>query len=238
MPKIVIILIAVILNSANIFAADISLNDDLLPVHVRHHAHRFFEETHDLFLTKANLAQENSYKLFFKGLIYGKTFGVLAHANTDIFLKTALTNLVSTDELQSSKKCFLVADLIKSDAKAPNNQRNRVIQRDPFEKEFNKTLEKLYNEGNIYAIFVKGFLGYDKATDRNDDITQSLAELELAAHHFCLPAVKFCKQFYHEQKQSRRIYVTKEDSITNKTGKVTKIKKRPFNSEVQHLDQS
>ena len=96
MFKFLIAVIVITLNSVNLFAADVPFPDDklrALPVHVRYDAKRLYDETYHLFATGRDLGTENAYKLLFKGLIFGQTFGFTI--DTDKLLNAALKKLIS-----------------------------------------------------------------------------------------------------------------------------------------------
>jgi hypothetical protein len=218
MFKFLVSAIVIALNSVNLFAADAldpsSPDNKLktLPVYVRYDAKQFYDGTYNLFMR-----QDNPYIFLFKGIIIGKTFGVLD--DTDTLLEVAVNSLVSTEELENSKRFLSTVtgcdQSTRIDTASLISDRNKW-RADFTAGQFGTALNNLYKKGNIYAVFVKGFLGYDEATDSlsSNKTGQHVAELELAAHHLCLPALKFCEWLYDDRGENSSNYKIKRESIT------------------------
>ena len=129
-----------------------------------------------------------------------------------------MNHLTSTEDLENSKRFLSTLTgyhvSTRIDTASLISDRNRW--RGAFMDQFNRILNDLYNDGNIYAIFVKGLLGYDEITDSfsSNNAVQPIAELELAAHHLCLPALKFCGWLYDNRGENNSKYKIKLDIIT------------------------
>lgn len=249
MFKFLIAVIIITLNAADLFAAvDVPFPDDklrALPVYVRHDAKQFYDGAHHFFAIGKDLSEENPYKLLFKGLIFGQTFGF--SIDTDKLLNTALKKLVSKGEFQDSKIFFSKTIKRTHIPTLKKTVLNRTLHRNNFKMASDPALESLYKSGNVYALSIKGLLDYDEATDvQGGNTKESIANLELAAHHFCLPALRFCSWLYDDREETNNIYETKLKTITQNDATynpayfdsflyVIELIKNPF-EKVHHID--
>lgn len=185
-----------------------------LPVLVRYDAQTFYERTHDLFeVNHHSLKKENGYKLLFKGIVFGQSFKTLT--NTDTLLNAALTKLVSEEEFQQSRIFYKAVTDIKHYVKVKVkkvNMASRKNERDDFNRVFAPVLDALYKDGNVYALFLKGFLEYDEAVDSKRSVTGAIEKLERAADYLCLHAMRFGKWLHNSNSCNK--YILKIDNIT------------------------
>ena len=206
------LLIAAIISLSSVtFAAEPALPDEqlrALPVHVRYDANQFYGKTYDLLMTPWS-HNDNPYRHLIKGIIFGKTFEIMDISEIDSTLKSAVNSLVSIEELQSSKR--FLSELTGCSASTGTPGIDRGNWRAEFKRKVD--LDNLYNDGNIYAIFVEGLLGFDEASEGSVLYAKSISELELAAHHLCLPALRFCNWLYETRGEDNQSYRVKYDAI-------------------------
>lgn len=209
-----IFLIAV-LSYVPVLGADVPFPQErlrTLPVLVRYDAHSFYDKTHQLFaMTERHFKNENAYKLLFKGIIFGQTFKTLT--NTDDLLNVALTKLVTEDDFYHSRLFYKAATNIKHFTKVKKvGIATRRTERDEFKRAFGSTLDELYENGNVYALFIKGFLEYDEAVDSSTSVTTAIEKIERAADCLCLHAMRFGNWLNNFSSDNK--YILKIDNIT------------------------
>ncbi len=208
-----LLVVAIISLSSVTFAVGHSLSEDQLrdlPVRVRYDANQFYAETYDLLMTPWS-HNNNPYRCLIKGIVFGQTFRAIEDSETSSELENAVNSLVSTEELQNSKKFLSVLTGRSTSTGALGADRGNW--RAEFKRKF--ALDTLYKDGNIYAIFVRGLLGFDEASESFafHSNSTSISELELAAHHLCLPALRFCDWLFDARKETNQILKTKLDLI-------------------------